>query len=151
MVSQSDWFGSWPLLVPQKVNMYPNMDPKSDILGPQNANNSTWCRSSSKRKFDYNSPDILLYLTPNKVHISCFGVLTSIKKVFAFMLRWKRTKRPLGDLKRPNKSRRRHCWTMLGPKSKSRGAQHRPLERQKTTKRLQKGMTPNGWRRLKTL
>ena len=42
------------------------------------------------------------------------------------MLTWKRTKRPLGDLKRPKKSRRRLFWTILGPKSKSRGAQERP-------------------------
>ena len=34
MVSQSDWFGSWPLLVPKKVKMDPNMGPKNDILGP---------------------------------------------------------------------------------------------------------------------
>jgi hypothetical protein len=42
------------------------------------------------------------------------------------MLTWKRTKRPLGALKRPNKSRRRLFWTILGPKWKSRGAQDRP-------------------------
>ena len=69
MVSQSDWFGSWPLLVPKKVKMDPKMGPKSDILGPQNANNSTCSQSSSKRKLYYNSSDILLYLTPNKVHL----------------------------------------------------------------------------------
>ncbi len=84
MVSQSDWFGSWPLLVPKKVKMDPKMGPKSDIFGPQNANNSTCSQSSSKRKLYNNSPDILLYLTPNKVHVRCFGVLTSIKSGLRF-------------------------------------------------------------------
>ena len=55
------------------------MVPKSDIVGPQNANNSTCSQSSSKRKLYDNSTDILLYLTPNKVHFRCFGVLASIK------------------------------------------------------------------------
>ena len=35
MVSQSDWFGSWPLLVPKKVKMDPKKGPKSDIFGPK--------------------------------------------------------------------------------------------------------------------
>ena len=60
------------------------MGPKSDIFGPQNANNSTCSQSSSKRKLYYNSPDILLYLTPNKVHVRCFGVLASIKSGLRF-------------------------------------------------------------------
>ena len=34
MVSQSDLFGSWPLLVPHKVKMDPNMGPINDILDP---------------------------------------------------------------------------------------------------------------------
>ena len=84
MVSQSDWFGSWPLLVPQKVKHDPKMGPKNDILGPQNAQNATCSQSSSKRKIYHNSADILLYLTPNKVHVRCFGVLTSIKNCLRF-------------------------------------------------------------------
>ncbi len=67
MVSQSDLFGSWPLLVPQKVKIDPNMGPKSDIFGPQNGHNATCCQSSSKHKLYYNSPDILLYLILNKL------------------------------------------------------------------------------------
>ena len=84
MVSQSDWFGSWPLLVPKKVKMDPKMDPKSDMFGPQNANNSTCSQSSSKRNLYYNSPDILIYLTPNKLHFRCFGVLAFIKSGLRF-------------------------------------------------------------------
>jgi hypothetical protein len=41
MVSQSDWFGSWLLLVPEKVKMDPKMGPTSDIFGRQNDHNST--------------------------------------------------------------------------------------------------------------
>ena len=33
-VSQSDRFGSWTLLVPQKVKSYPKMGLKDHILGP---------------------------------------------------------------------------------------------------------------------
>ena len=58
------------------------------------------------------------------------------------MLTWKWTKRALGDLKRPKKSRRRLFWTIWGPKLKSRGAQNRPLERPKSAKRLHKGRYP---------
>ena len=57
------------------------------------------------------------------------------------MLTWKWTKRPLGDLERPKKSRRRLFCTMLGPKSKSRGAQERPQigpKRQKPTATIDK-------------
>jgi hypothetical protein len=126
MVSQSDWFGSWPLLVPQKVKMDPKMGPNSDILGPQNCNNTTCSQSSSERKIYYNSPDILLYVTPNKVHYRCFGVLISIKNGLRFYVKLEMDKTPPGDLKRPRKSRRRLFWTILGPKSKSRGAQERP-------------------------
>ena len=32
MGSQSDWFGSWPLLVPQKVKMDPKMGPKKTTV-----------------------------------------------------------------------------------------------------------------------
>jgi hypothetical protein len=84
MVSQSDWFGSWPLLVPKKVKMDPKMGPTSVNFGPQNANNSTCSQSSSKRKLYNSSTDMLLYLTPNKVHVRCFGVLTSIKSGLRF-------------------------------------------------------------------
>ena len=35
MVSQSDWFGSWPLLVPEKVKMDPKMGPQSDMFDPK--------------------------------------------------------------------------------------------------------------------
>ncbi len=45
--------------------------------------------------------------------------------VFDLLLSREWTKRPLGDLKRPKQSRRRLCWTIVGPKSKSRGAQDR--------------------------
>ena len=86
MVSQSDWFGSWPLLVPKKVKMDPKMGPKSDIFGPQNANNSTCSQSSSKRKLYYNSPDILIYLTPDNVQFRGFCLLTSIKNGLRFYI-----------------------------------------------------------------
>ena len=33
MVSQSDWFGSWPLVVPNKVKTNHKMGPISDISG----------------------------------------------------------------------------------------------------------------------
>ena len=87
MVSQSDWFGSWPLLVPQKVKMDPKMGPKSDILGPQTAQNATCSQSSSKRKIYYNSNDILLYLILNKTHVGGFCVLTSVKKCVRFYVK----------------------------------------------------------------
>jgi hypothetical protein len=84
MVSQSDWFDSWPLSVPKQVQFHPKMGPTSDILGPQNAQNATCSQSSSKRKLYYNSPDILLYVTPDKVHVRCFCVLASIKNGLRF-------------------------------------------------------------------
>jgi hypothetical protein len=135
MVSQSDWLGSWPLLVPKKVKIDPKMGPQSDIFGPQNANNSTCSQSSSKRKLYYNSPDMLLYLTPNKMHCRCFGVLTSIKSCLRFYVNLETDQKALGDLKRPSKSRRRLFWTVFGPKSRSRGPQERPKISQKRKKR----------------
>ena len=79
MVSQSDLFGSWPLLMPQKVKIDPNMGPKGDIFGPQNVQNGTCCQPASKRKLYNNSNDSLLYLIINKLYCHCFGVSRSIK------------------------------------------------------------------------
>ena len=86
MVSQSDLFGSWPLLVPQKVKMDPNMGPQSDICGPQNGHNATCCQSSSKHNFSLYSSDNLLYLILNKLYVRCFCVLRSIKSDLRFDL-----------------------------------------------------------------
>jgi hypothetical protein len=85
-VSQSDLFGSWPLLVPQKIKIDPNMGPKSNFFGPQNCHNATCCQSSSKHKLYYDSPDILLYLILNKLYVRCFCVLRSIKSDLRFYL-----------------------------------------------------------------
>ena len=85
-MSQSDLFGSWPLLVPQKVKIDPNMGPTNDIFGPQNGHNATCCQSSSKHKLYYNSNDNLLYLILNKLYVRCFCVLRSIKSYFRFDL-----------------------------------------------------------------
>ena len=80
MVSQSDRFGSWPLLVPKNVKNDPKMGPKSDISGPQTAQNATCSQSSSKHKVYYNSHDSLLYLILNKTHVRGFCVLASAQK-----------------------------------------------------------------------
>ena len=93
MVSQSDWLGSWPLLVPQKVKCDPKMGPKSDIIGPQNAQNATCSQSSSKRKIYNNSPDMLLYLILNKAYVRGFCVLKSIKNGLRFDVKFEMDKK----------------------------------------------------------
>ena len=113
MVSQSDWFGSWPLLVPPKVKLDPNIGPKGENCGPRNGQQSTCCQSSSERKLYNNSYDILLHFILIKLYLNCVCVLTSIKSGLLFILTWKWTKRRLGDFTRPKKSRRRHFWTSL--------------------------------------
>ena len=136
MVSQSAWFRSWPPLVPKKIKMDPNMSPKCDIFGPQNGHNSTY------RNTNY----IIILLifcfiwSSTKYNFIVFVSSHLSKMVFDFMLPWKWTKRALGDLKKPKKSRRRLSWSIWSPKFKSREAQHRPLERPTSAKKLQKGL-----------
>jgi hypothetical protein len=67
MVPQSDLFGSWPLLVPQKSKIDPNMGPNGDIVGPHDDHNATCCHSSSTHTIYNNSPDVLLYVILNKI------------------------------------------------------------------------------------
>ncbi len=102
------------------------MGPHSDIFGPQNANNSTCSQSSSKRKLYYNSNDILLYLTPNKVHVRCFGVLASIKSGLRFYVNLETDKKASWRPQEAEKVPTETFLDDLGHKSKSRGAQDRP-------------------------
>jgi hypothetical protein len=134
MVSQSDWFGSWPLLVPQRIKHDSKIGPTSVIFVSQNAQNATCSQSSSKRKIYYNCPEHLIYLTPNKVHFRCFGVLTSIKIGLRFDVNLETAKKGFWRPQEAEKSRRRLFRTIVGPKSKSRGAQDRPQSRSKTQK-----------------
>ncbi len=62
----------------------PQDGPQKRHFWTQNGETSTYSQSSPKRKLYNNTPDIVLYLTPNKVHVRCFGVLTSIKSGLRF-------------------------------------------------------------------
>jgi hypothetical protein len=86
MMSQSDLFGSWPLLVPNKVKIDPSMGPTSDFSGPQNGHNATCCQSSSKHKLYNNPPDNLRSLILNKLYCRCCCVLRSFKSDLRFDL-----------------------------------------------------------------
>ena len=114
-MSQSDWFGSWPLLVPQKVKIDPNMGPKCDIFGPQNGHNATCCQSSSKHKLYYDSPDVLLYLILNKLYVRCFCVLRSIKSDLRFDLHLEIDKKASWRPQEAEKVPTETFWDDLGP------------------------------------
>jgi hypothetical protein len=134
MVSQSDWFGSWPLLVPKKVEMDPKMGPKSVNFGPQNDHNSTCSHSSSKRKLYNNSPDILLYLTPNKVHVRCFGVLTSIKSGLRFYVKLETDKKASWSPQEAEKVPTETFWDDFGPQVEIKRGPRATPNRSKTQK-----------------
>ena len=111
------------------------MCPHSDIFGPQNANNSTCSQSSSKRKLYYNSNDILLYLTPNKVHVRCFGVLASIKSGLRFYVNLETDKKASWRPQEAEKVPTESFWDDCGPQVETkRGPRSTPnrLKRQKT-------------------
>jgi hypothetical protein len=85
---------------------------------------------------------ILLYLILNKIEFRCFCVLTSIRSGLRLFVNLETGNKALRDLKRPKQSRRRLSWTIWGPKLKSSGPQHRPLDRPKSAKKLHKGRCP---------
>ena len=110
------------------------MDPKSDILGPQNANNSTCCRSSSKRKLYYTSNDILLYLTPNKMHFHCFGVLTSINSGLRFDVNLETDQKASWRPQEAEKIPTETFWDDFGPRVEIKRGPRATPNRSKTTK-----------------
>ena len=131
MVSQSDWLGSWPLLVPEKVKNGPQHGPKkATFLDPKPLKTQHVHNRHPKRKIYYNSTDILLYLILNKTHVRGFCVLTSVKKCVRFYVKLdvdkKASWRPQEAEKVPTETFLDDCGPQVEIKRGPRATQNRP-------------------------
>ena len=72
------------------------------------------------------SADSSLVVILNKVKCRCFCVLTSIKSGLQFDVNLEMDKKCTRRHQEAEKVPTETLWTIVGPKSKSRGAQHQP-------------------------
>ena len=93
MVSQSDWIGSWPLLVPQKIKMTPTWAPTATLWTPKTFKTQHVQNRHRNAKLYYNSNDILLDLILNKAYVRGLCVLASIKNGLRFYVKFEMDKK----------------------------------------------------------